>query len=69
MYEPINSSQCQPDDENTNQSTNVENCHVHLVTVFRISIPAGAEINLMGLIEITSPNGISLLIKAPICRR
>ncbi len=35
-------------------------------TILRINIPAGAEINLLGLIEISSPGGICLIIRLPI---
>lgn len=35
-------------------------------TILRINIPAGAVINLLNLIEITSPSGICLIIRLPI---
>lgn len=35
-------------------------------TVLRINIPAGAVINLLNLIELTSPSGICLIIRLPI---
>lgn len=35
-------------------------------TILRIFIPAGAVINLLNLIEITSPSGICLIIRLPI---
>jgi hypothetical protein len=35
-------------------------------TIIRINIPAGAVINLLNLIEITSPSGICLIIRLPI---
>ncbi len=34
-------------------------------TLIRISIPAGAVINLLNLIEITSPSGICLIVRLP----
>ncbi|MDR5658508.1 hypothetical protein RH915_03295 [Serpentinicella sp. ANB-PHB4] len=34
-------------------------------TVLRIYIPAGAVINLLNLIEVTSPSGICLIIRLP----
>lgn len=34
-------------------------------TVLRVFIPAGAVINLLNLIEITSPSGICLIIRLP----
>ncbi len=35
-------------------------------TLLRIFIPAGAVINLLNLIEVTSPSGICLIIRLPI---
>ncbi|MCC5910392.1 MAG: hypothetical protein JJT76_08150 [Clostridiaceae bacterium] len=35
-------------------------------TILRINIPAGAVINLLNLIEITSPSGICLIVRLPI---
>lgn len=35
-------------------------------TVLRIYIPPGAEINLLNLIEVTSPAGICLIIRIPL---
>lgn len=34
-------------------------------TILRIFIPAGAVINLLNLLEITSPSGICLIIRIP----
>lgn len=34
-------------------------------TVLRIFIPAGAEINLLNLIEIASPGGICIIVRLP----
>ena len=34
-------------------------------TVLRIFIPAGAVINLLNLIEVTSPSGICLIVRLP----
>jgi hypothetical protein len=34
-------------------------------TVFRINIPAGAEINVLNLVELTSPSGICLILRLP----
>ncbi|MBS4538426.1 hypothetical protein GOQ27_08110 [Clostridium sp. D2Q-11] len=42
------------------------NCPQLPGTVLRISIPPGAEINLLNLIELTSPGGICLIIRLPI---
>lgn len=35
-------------------------------TILRIFIPAGAVINLLNLLEITSPSGICLIIRIPL---
>lgn len=35
-------------------------------TILRINIPAGAVINLLNIIEITSPSGICLIIRLPL---
>ena len=35
-------------------------------TLIRINIPAGAVINLLNLIEVTSPSGICLIVRLPI---
>ncbi|HBX23553.1 MAG TPA: hypothetical protein DEF34_07990 [Desulfotomaculum sp.] len=35
-------------------------------TILRIFIPAGAVINLLNLIELTSPSGICLIIRIPV---
>ena len=35
-------------------------------SVLRISIPAGAVINLLNLIEVSSPSGICLVVRVPI---
>mgnify|MGYP000562872469 CR=1 FL=1 len=35
-------------------------------TILRIFIPAGAVINLLNLIEVTSPGGICLVVRLPI---
>ena len=34
-------------------------------TVLRIFIPAGAEINLLNIIEFTSPSGICIIVRLP----
>ena len=35
-------------------------------TLLRIFIPAGATINLLNLIEVTSPSGICLIVRIPL---
>jgi hypothetical protein len=37
-------------------------------TVLRIFIPAGAEINLLDLIEVSSPGGICIIVRLPFLR-
>jgi hypothetical protein len=41
------------------------NCPQLPGTVLRISIPAGAVINLLNIIEVTSPGGICLIVRLP----
>jgi len=38
-------------------------------TILRIFIPAGAEINLLNLLEISSPGGICIIIRLPFLKR
>lgn len=35
-------------------------------TLLRVFIPAGAVINLLGLLELTSPSGICLIVRIPL---
>ena len=42
-----------------------ESCRQVPGTVFRINIPAGATINVLNLIELTSPAGICLILRLP----
>jgi hypothetical protein len=35
-------------------------------TLIRISIPPGAEINILNLIEISSPSGICFIVRSPL---
>jgi hypothetical protein len=52
---------------NNNNRNNHENCCPQLPgTVLRINIPAGATINLLNLIELTSPSGICLIVRIPL---
>ncbi|MBB6215967.1 hypothetical protein HNQ80_002058 [Anaerosolibacter carboniphilus] len=46
-------------------SEKVDSCPQLPGTIFRINIPAGAVINLLNLIEITSPGGICLIVRIP----
>ena len=50
-------------------STNIaqnDNCPQLPGTILRINIPEGATINLLNLIELTSPGGICLIIRVPL---
>ncbi|AGC67742.1 hypothetical protein Cst_c07370 [Thermoclostridium stercorarium subsp. stercorarium DSM 8532] len=38
-------------------------------TILRIFIPAGAEINLLNLLEISSPGGICIIVRLPFLKR
>jgi hypothetical protein len=42
-----------------------EECRQVAGTVFRINIPAGAEINILNLVELASPSGICLILRLP----
>jgi hypothetical protein len=42
-----------------------DECRQLAGTVFRINIPAGAEINILNLIELASPSGICLILRLP----
>jgi hypothetical protein len=35
-------------------------------TLLRVFIPAGAVINLLGLLEVSSPSGICLIVRVPL---
>jgi len=41
-------------------------CEQQPGTILRIFIPAGAVINLLNLIEVSSPSGICLIIRIPL---
>jgi hypothetical protein len=43
-----------------------DRCKQQPGTILRIFIPAGAEINLLNLIEISSPSGICIIIRIPL---
>jgi hypothetical protein len=47
------------------QSAEDRSCRQVAGTVFRINIPAGATINLLNLIELTSPAGICVILRLP----
>lgn len=38
-------------------------------TILRIFIPAGAEINLLNLLEISSPGGICIIVRLPFLKK
>lgn len=42
-----------------------ERCEQLGGTVLRINIPAGAEINILNLVELASPSGICLILRLP----
>jgi len=41
-------------------------CKAQPGTVLRINIPAGAVINLLNLIEVSSPSGVCLIVRIPL---
>ena len=43
-----------------------DNCPQLPGTILRINIPAGAVINLLNIIEVTSPGGICLIVRLPL---
>lgn len=47
------------------QPTQNQSCRQVPGTVFRIYIPAGATINLLNLVELTSPSGICFIVRLP----
>jgi hypothetical protein len=47
------------------QPTENQGCRQVAGTVFRINIPAGATINILNLVELTSPAGICLILRLP----
>lgn len=46
-----------------------DSCPQKKGTILRIFIPAGAEINLLNLIEISSPGGICIIVRLPFLKR
>lgn len=48
-----------------NQNQNF-NCPQLPGTIIRISIPPGAEINILNLLEISSPSGICFIVRSPL---
>lgn len=53
-------------DKNQTSCTVPDKCPQLPGTILRINIPAGAVINLLNLIEITSPSGICLIVRIPL---
>lgn len=49
-----------------NTNSRQDSCPQLPGTILRISIPAGAVINLLNLIEVTSPSGICLIVRLPV---
>lgn len=58
---------CRHDDRDREDVAGVRRneCPQKKGTVLRIFIPAGAEINLLNLIEIASPGGICIIVRLP----
>lgn len=46
-----------------------EACPQKKGTILRIFIPAGAEINLLNLLEISSPGGICIIVRLPFLKK
>jgi hypothetical protein len=49
----------------TEQCKQPDQCKKPCGTVFRVFIPAGASIELLNLVELTSPSGICLIVRLP----
>jgi len=50
---------------NTSNNRPISGCPQLPGTILRINIPAGAVINLLNLIEVTSPSDICLIVRLP----
>lgn len=61
-----NNYENQPLLTNTNKRPNDPPCKQQPGTILRIFIPAGAVINLLNLIEVSSPSGICLIVRIPL---
>ena len=59
-------TQVLPTFDSQNSRKRKEPCPQKPGTLIRIFIPAGAEINLLNLIEVSSPSGICLIIRIPL---
>lgn len=46
-----------------------ESCPQKKGTILRIFIPAGAEINILNLLEISSPGGICIIVRLPFLKK
>jgi len=46
-----------------------EACPQKKGTIIRIFIPAGAEINLLNLLEVSSPGGICIIVRLPFLKK
>lgn len=48
-----------------------QSCNSHQLpgTLIRINIPEGAEINVLNLLEVSSPSGICLILRIPVLGR
>ncbi|WZL74238.1 hypothetical protein QBE52_05740 [Clostridiaceae bacterium 35-E11] len=51
---------------NNTKTQQQEDCPQLPGTLIRINIPAGAVINLLNLIEVSSPGGICLIVRVPL---
>lgn len=65
----VDSRDCRSSSCGKSNSFKKEFCPQLPGTVLRVSIPPGATINLLNLVELTSPGGICLILRLPILSR
>ncbi|MDP4094619.1 MAG: hypothetical protein Q8920_14835 [Bacillota bacterium] len=58
------STGCNDEDSRSCCSSN-QKCHAPGGTISRLYIPAGATFNYLNLIEVSSPSGVSLVVRIP----
>ncbi|NLM10772.1 MAG: hypothetical protein GX213_08380, partial [Clostridiaceae bacterium] len=56
-------------DRDRDRDRDRDNCPQKRGTILRIFIPAGAEINVLNLLEISSPGGICIIVRLPFLKR
>jgi hypothetical protein len=64
-HEDNNHCEHHEDHHEEHHEEHYERCEQLGGTVLRIDIPAGAEINVLNLVELASPSGICLILRLP----